>query len=131
MPGHFEDNGEAHVPLYSGADFLQTVQELFVTPRNLIIVAMAWSLAVLVGKILPDHWVKGYKAHVTPALLLMVCCSAVWISGLRPEIESPGWRIALGIILALCAYIVPVVLGWMAEKYLPEKVVKHLRRVLL
>ena len=113
---------------------------LFVTPRNLIIVAMAWALVVMIGKVIPDRWNKTYRGHWSPAILLVVCSVSVWISGLRPGVavegtgiegDEVGWRIGLGIILALSAYVVPVVVMWGIEKYMPPNVAKQIRKLLL
>lgn len=127
-------------------DTLEVMKALFLTPRNLIIIAMAWSLALMIGKMLPNRWVKGYRMHVAPAVMLVVCSASVWVSGLRPGLpegkeelakgtgisgEEIGWRIALGIILALLAYVLPVFMMWFAEKKLPPNVVKNLRKILL
>ena len=107
---------------------------------------MAWSLSLMLGKILPNHCMKVYKAHVVPALLLIVCSVSVWIPGLRPGLpdgkvelaagtgisgDEIGWRIALGVILAVGAYAFPVISMWLIEKYLPEGVVKKLRKILI
>ena len=113
---------------------------LFITPRNLIIVAMAWALVVMIGKVIPDRWNKTYRDHWSPAILLVVCSASVWISGLRPGVavegtgiegHEIGWRIGLGIILALASYLVPVVAMWALKKYLPSNVVKQIRKLLL
>jgi len=124
-------------------DIWAVLSALFITPRNLIIVAVAWALTLMVGKIIPLSWAKGYKAHAVPLLDLLICSAAVWVPGLRPGLSegSPelagldgqeiGFRIGLGIILALASYLVPVGLMWFVEKKLPPGVAKQLRKILL
>lgn len=125
---------------------LAIIEALFWTPRNLIIIAMAWSLSLMIGKIIPDAWKTAYRKHVSPLLLLIVCSASVWVSRLRPGIaegaeelapgtglagDEMGYRIALGIILSVMAYILPVVLMWFLEKKAPPAVAKQIRRILL
>lgn len=125
---------------------LDIIKALFWTPRNLLIVLMAWALSLMVGKIIPNAWKAGYRAHVSPALLLVVTSGSVWIPGLRPGLaegqfelapgtgisgEEIGWRIALGIILSVLAYVLPVFLMWALEKKAPPAVAKQIRRILL
>jgi len=125
------DDGKLHVPVYADDDLYSQMYDLFVTPRNLIIIGMAWGLALLFGKMLPLRWIRTYKSHVAPALMLAVCSAMVWVSGTRPDIKSIGWRISLGIILAVVCQVVPILLIWLAEKYLPEKMVQAIRRILM
>lgn len=125
-------NGDLSITLYA----------LFITPRNLIIVGTAWALVLMIGKIIPNAWAKGYRAHIVPFLDLVVCSAAVWTPGLRPGLppgreelagldgEEIGFRIGLGIILALGAYVVPVAIMWFVEKKLPPGVAKQLRKML-
>jgi hypothetical protein len=122
---------------------IETLFALFVTARNATIIGMAWTLTFIIGKILPLAWGKVYRLHIVPAIMLAVCLSAVWAPGLRPGLAEGqaelngidgselGFRLALGIILAFAAYIVPVVLMWAAEKWLPAKTVKRIRSILL
>jgi hypothetical protein len=123
-------------------DLTEVLYALFVTPRNLIIIGMAWALVLLLGKIIPNGWVKGYKAHFVPLLDLAICSGAVWAPGLRPGLppgskelagldgHEIGFRIGLGVLLALSAYVVPAFMMWFAEKKLPPGVVKQLRKML-
>ena len=125
---------------------LVIIKALFWTPRNLIIIAMAWSLSLMIGKIIPDAWRTPYRKHVSPLLLLVVCSASVWVSGLLPEIadgavelapgtglagDETGYRIALGFILSVMAYAFPVILMWALEKSAPPAVAKQIRRILL
>lgn len=126
------DDGETHIPLYvdSVVDLKQVLFDLFITPRNLIIIGMAWGLSLILGKILPMTWSRSYRSHMSPALMLVVCSTMVWVSGTRPDITSIGWRVSLGIILGVFCMVVPVAISFVAEKYLPEKFVSAIRRIL-
>ncbi len=123
--------------------FWANFQVMVLTWRNIIIVLSSWSLVFMVGKMIPNSWRRGYKAHAVPALLCAVCLAGVWVPGLRTgfqhieggEIEGidgteVGWRIALGILLALAAYILPIGIAWAAERWLPENVAKQIKKVL-
>jgi hypothetical protein len=123
-------------------EIIEDALPLIATVRNFIIVCMAWASTLFIGKALPLSWVKIYRLHVAPIIILVVCMVAVWIPGLRPGLEEgqveiagidgnePGFRIALGVILALAAYVTPVIIMWAAEKYLPPNVVKQIRKIL-
>lgn len=110
---------------------LLTLQMLFVTPRNAIIVVSTWAAVLFIGKMLPRRLIKGYKERVLPAILVVACCIMVWLPGLRTAIRSVGWRLALGIILAVFAYFFPIFLNWGLSKLLPENVHKSIRKYLL
>lgn len=125
------DNGELHVPVYGNEDIWQQLYDLFVTPRNAIILGMSWGLALIIGKIIPKAWKENYRLHHAPAVMLIVCSTMVWVSGTRPDIKSIGWRISLGIILTVISMVVPVIIMWLAEKYLPERIVKSIQKILL
>lgn len=124
---------------------LQMLSQMFLTGRNILIVAMGWSLSLMVGKVIPASWSRSYRRHVVPLILMVVCMTSVWIPGLRPGLkdgqneiasgtgisgEEIGWRLALGVILSVVAYALPIGLMWLAEKYLPEKVARSLRKLL-
>ncbi len=119
---------------------------LFWTPRNVVIVYMAWSLALIVGKAIPDSWVVGYKKHIFPVLTAATCLVAVWAPGLRPGLpkgqaelapgtgisgEEIGWRLALGLILSVGSIALPIIIMAIAEKKLSPKVVRAIRKILL
>lgn len=121
------------------------------TGRNAAIVGMAWGLPFMVGLMLPKAWVRVFKLHVVPAMMLTTCSVSVWVSGLRPGLTDDqkangivemvagtgidgtetGFRVCLGIVLAVFAWLLPVVGRILIEKYLPEKVARQLRKVLL
>lgn len=127
-----KDDGKTHIPLYADdmGDLKQILWDLFITPRNLIIIGMAWGLSLVIGKVIPDGWRRSYRRHVAPGLMLILCSTMVWVSGTRPDITAPGWRVSLGVVLAVVCMVVPLALNFFAEKYLPEKFVGAIKRIL-
>lgn len=116
---------------------------LFWTPYNVLVVTGAWASVVMVGKIIPDGWVTVYRKHVVPAQYMVLCMAAVWTPSLFHELQSrdPGAvtpegevtgvaRLAVGATLSVAAYVAPIIMLWAAGKWLPENVVKQIKKVL-
>jgi len=137
----------------------EMMYQLFWTPYNVLVVTGTWASVVLIGKIIPDSWVKVYRKHVVPAQYLVLCIAAVWtpdlwedlttryspppeklegmkvvaesIKVVEPSSEISGVAIlCMGVSLALCAYVFPIILLWAMEKWLPANVVKQIKKVL-
>lgn len=112
------------------------------TARNLIIVLAVWTVTFFITKALPKHSRRGFHNRASHMVMLVFCCIAVWIPGLRPGFADgyeppgtgldgaePGFRIALGILLALGAYLVPVIVMAAVEKWMPNQA-KRIRKVI-
>lgn len=113
------------------------------TVRNLLIILSVWSFIEIVGHIIPNSWREDYHGHVAIAISLAACMSAMWVSGLQPlsmegdaqvagiDGHEIGFRIALGVLLTLGTLLCPVAVRYLSGRFLPEKVAKGIRKILL
>lgn len=137
--GDFVDNGKAHVPMYAEGNsywdsflhLLDFLQVLYVTPRNASILGGVWAFCFMLSKIIPNAWGSVYRAHVVPAIMVIMCLTAVWLPGLRPEIESIGWRIALGFTLSMFCWFLPIFAMWAINRWLPPKLARAIKKVMI
>ena len=128
-------------------DIREVLEALFITARNVYLCGGTVALLFLLGVGLNKHWRTIYKANITSYLALIICEAAVWIPGLRPGLPEGqeevagidgseiGFRIVLGLLLALIAYLVhrtmPMFVLWLGKKFLPENIAKGLEKAIL
>ncbi len=113
------------------------------TVRNLLIILSVWSFIEIVGHIIPTAWREEFHAHAAIAIALVACMWSMWVSGLQPlSMEGDaqvagidghefGFRVALGILLTLGTLLCPVAVRYLTGRFLPEKVAKGIRKILL
>ena len=94
------------------------------TPRNLFIILAVWFL----HHAIVDSLARLGKRHrrlrsladdcvqAREIIYMFACIGLVWVEGLRPEIQSWGFRFALGCILGGATMLVPWALGKIGDK---------------
>lgn len=126
----------------NGRDAVEVFKALFITGRNIWLVGGAWALLFLCGIGLPKHWKKHYRENVVPYFSLVICSAAVWIPGLHPGLPEGhgevagidgteiGFRIMLGFMLAVAAYLAPWIYYALLKKVLPASTAATLEKVI-
>jgi len=123
-----------------------TLYKLLATERNILTILGCWILSWIVGKMIVNaSLLKNYKEHWVYGFKLVICSILVWMPGLRPGLavgqleiargtgidgEEIGYRLVLGVILSGIAIVIPLIVKWVVNKYLPEKLARGISRTI-
>ena len=112
-------------PTHFGIDTVTTMDQFIdiilwgtiLTPRNAFIVVPVWLLHHAVVSAFPKGKVRSGLNRARELIYIVSCNALVWSPGLRPEIESWGFRLGLGIALGGLTMLVPWGLGMLGERF--------------
>jgi hypothetical protein len=98
-----------HDDIQSWGDFLDIIiLGMILTPRNVAIVLAVWFLVRAIKNAFPPRGTIARAITRARELIYIAACSGlVWTPGLRPEVESWGYRVGLGILLGGVTSFVP------------------------
>ena len=107
------------VEIYTWSDFVDVILlGMIVTPRNLVVILATWFLVRAISHAFPHRGAIHRGLHRARELIYIGCCSAlVWAPGLRPEIESWGYRVGLGVLLGGVTSFVPWGLHLLGQRF--------------
>lgn len=107
------------VDIKSWSDFVDVILlGMILTPRNAVIILAVWFLVRAVKLAFPTRG-KAHRfiARARELIYIALCSGLVWTPGLRPEVESWGYRVGLGVLLGGVTAFVPLGLHLLGKRF--------------